>query len=134
MMRMTSILIATAALAGCAAQDGDQPSRNGRGKDVPAVRIVGEPVTCIPIQSIQESRVRDDWTIDFRVSGGRWYRNALPNRCSGLGFERAFSYATSLNQLCNVDIITVIANTGGPGPINRGSCGLGQFTPVELMK
>ncbi|MBA4354339.1 MAG: hypothetical protein C0409_06565 [Novosphingobium sp.] len=129
---MTSILLATAALAGCAAPDGNQPSRKGRGSDVPAVRIVGEPVSCIQLQSIRESRVRDDWTIDFRTNGNQWYRNTLPNRCNGLGFEQAFSYATSLSRLCNVDIITVISTAGGP--INRGSCGLGEFTPVELVK
>lgn len=130
---VTSLLLAIATLTGCAAQNSDQPSRNARGKDVPAVRIVGEPVSCIPLQSIRESRVRDDWTIDFRTDGNRWYRNTLPNRCNGLGFEQAFSYATSLTQLCNVDIITVISTAGG-GPINRGSCGLGEFTPVELVK
>ncbi len=134
MIRMTSILLLSAvALAGCAARGSDQRAGAGQGRDVPAARVVGEPVSCLPLQSIRESRVRDDWTIDFRTSGGRWYRNTLPNRCNGLGFERSFSYATSLTQLCNVDIITVISTAGG-GPINRGSCGLGQFTPVELAK
>jgi len=134
MKRMTSILLVAAVLSGCAAQGSNPSARDGRGKDVPAARIVGEPVNCIPIRTIQESRVRDDWTIDFRVGGNRWYRNSLPNRCSSLGLERAFSYSTSLSQLCNVDIITVISSSGGPGPINRGSCGLGEFTPVELVK
>ena len=127
------LLLSAAALAGCAAQGGERSASNGRSKDVPAARVVGEPVSCLPLQSIRESRVRDDWTIDFRTSGGGWYRNTLPNRCSGLGFERAFSYATSQTQLCNVDIITVISTAGG-GPMNRGSCGLGTFTPVELAK
>ena len=134
MKRMTITLFTAAALAGCAAQSGERQGNNGHSKDTPAVKVMGEPVTCLPIQSIRESRVRDDWTIDFRTNGNRWYRNTLPNRCNSLGFERAFSYATSLSQVCNVDIITVIANTGGPGPINRGSCGLGQFTPVEFVK
>lgn len=135
MKRMTSILLlSAAALASCAAPASDQRAGSGQSKNVPAVRVVGTPVSCLPLQSIRESRVRDDWTIDFRTNGNRWYRNTLPNRCNSLGFERAFSYATSLTQLCNVDIITVIANTGGSGPINRGSCGLGQFTPVELVK
>ena len=134
MKRMTLPLIIAAALTGCAAQGGERQRNNGHSTNTPAVKVVGEPVTCLPIQSIRESRVRDDWTIDFRTNGNRWYRNTLPNRCNGLGFERAFSYATSLSQVCNVDIITVIANTGGPGPISRGSCGLGQFTPVELVK
>jgi len=134
MKRMTLILLSAAALSGCAAQGSGASSSNGHGKDVPAARVVGKAVSCIPLQSIRESRVRDDWTIDFRTDGNRWYRNTLPNRCNSLGFERAFSYETSLTRLCNVDVITVIASNGGPGPINRGSCGLGEFTPVELAK
>lgn len=134
MKRMTFTLLIAAALSGCAAQSGERQSSNGHSKDIPAVKVVGEPVTCLLIPSIRESLVRDDWTIDFRTNNNRWYRNTLANRCNSLGFERAFTYATSLSQVCNVDIITVIANTGGPGPMARGSCGLGQFTPVEFVK
>lgn len=119
------------AVAGCAQTP--LSGNDGHGKDVPAAKAVGAAVSCIPITQISESRVRDDWTIDFRVGGGRWYRNSLPYRCNGLGFERAFSYATSLSQLCSTDIITVISSSGmDAGP--RGSCGLGQFQPVELDK
>ena len=128
-------LITTAGLTlgACAPATGASPATNGRAANVPAAKPIGNPVTCIPIAQIRESRVRDDWTIDFRMSGGNWYRNTLPNRCSSLGFERSFSYSTSLPQLCNVDIITVFVNGGGPrGPLN--SCGLGQFQPVELEK
>jgi len=131
---LTAAALTVAALSGCAAQGVERKASNGHSQDTPAAKVVGEPVNCLPLQSIRESRVRDDWTIDFRTNNNRWYRNTLPNRCNSLGFERAFSYATSISRLCNVDIITVIANTGGPGPINRGSCGLGQFTPVELAK
>lgn len=117
------------ALAACAPMRG---GADGHGKDVPAARAAGPAQSCIPLAQISESRVRDDWTIDFRTRGNRWYRNTLPYRCSGLGFERAFSYATSQSQLCSTDIITVI-QTGTPaGP--RGSCGLGAFQPVELIK
>lgn len=116
--------------AGCAQQAGTMGS-DGRRSDVPAAKPVGAAVGCLPLQQIQESRVRDDWTIDFRTPGGKWYRNTLPNRCNGLGFDRAFTYATSLTQLCNVDIITVISPMGG-APMTRGSCGLGMFQPVDL--
>lgn len=130
MKRTTPVLAMAAALtlAGCAAQG---KGNDGHRSDIPAARVAGDAVNCLPLSTIRESVVRDDWTIDFRTGSNRWYRNALPNRCNGLGFERAFTYATSQTQLCNVDIITVISTTGG-GPINRGSCGLGQFTPVEL--
>ncbi len=124
---------ATTALL-CLGACGPHPvvGNDGHAKDVPAATPAGAPVSCIPLVQIQESRVRDDWTIDFRVSGTKWYRNTLPNRCYSLGFEKAFSYQTSLSQLCNVDIITVFASGPGGGP--RGSCGLGQFQPVTLAK
>lgn len=97
----------------------------------PPVKVVGAPVKCVPIQSIREARVLSDSVIDFHMNGGQVLRNRLPNGgCPQLGFERAFTYSTSLSQLCNVDIITVIRNGG----ISRGaSCGLGDFTPIALV-
>jgi hypothetical protein len=81
------------------------------------------------LQNIRETKVVDDRTIDFVMRGGDIYRNTLPNSCPQLGFERAFSYSTSISQLCSVDIITVLQQAGG---IRRGaSCGLGKFTPIE---
>ena len=125
------LTVTTLALGACAPRPAT--GSNGHAANVPAATPTGPAVTCIPLAQIRESRVRDDWTIDFRTNGNQWYRNTLPNRCSSLGFQRAFSYATSLSQLCNVDIITVFNNGGGPqGPM--GSCGLGQFQPVNLAK
>jgi hypothetical protein len=126
---VASALVALLA-AGCTPKVGMSGS-DGHGRDVPVATAIGKPVNCIPLAGVRESPVRDDWTIDFRVNG-QWYRNTLPNRCNGLGFERTFSYGTSLSQLCNVDIITVLATGGGGGL--RGSCGLGEFQPVELAK
>ncbi|RYD88942.1 MAG: hypothetical protein EOP61_32635 [Sphingomonadales bacterium] len=92
-----------------------------------AIRPAGKPVDCIPIRAIQSSRVRDDQTIDFYMGGRKVYRNRLPQRCFGLGFEERFAFSTSLSQLCSVDIITVLRTTpGGGGP----SCGLGKFQPI----
>lgn len=100
---------------------------------VPAAEVVGEPVNCINLAQIRSSEVRNNQTIDFTMSNGRVFRNELPNQCGSLGFDRTFTYSTSLAQLCNVDIITVLQNVGGG--FNRGaSCGLGMFTPVKLEK
>lgn len=93
-------------------------------------REVGEPVNCISLNRIRRTRVHDDRTIDFHMNGGDIYRNTLPHRCSGLGFEESFSYETSLGRLCSTDIITVV-RTGGGG-MSGPSCGLGQFQPIEL--
>jgi hypothetical protein len=88
----------------------------------------GPAVNCILIQNINSTNVVDGSTIDFKMKGGTTYRNTLPNSCPMLGFERAFSYATSQSQLCSVDIITVFIQ-GNP-TLRGASCGLGKFTPI----
>lgn len=100
--------------------------------DGPPVRVVGEAQSCISLSQIRNSRVRDDRTIDFEMNGNRVYRNTLPNTCPRLGFEEAFTYETSLTQLCSTDIIYVLENFGGD--LRRGAgCGLGEFIPVEYV-
>src|SRR4051812_13540738 len=96
-------------------------------KPVPLATPAGKPIDCLNLQDIRETRVRDDQTIDFYANGGKTYRNVLPYKCSGLGFEQAFSYKTSISRLCSVDIITVIQRGGLP---QGASCGLGKFQPV----
>lgn len=98
---------------------------------VPAATPAGEAQSCIPISTIRESLVRSDRVIDFRVNGGRYYRVTLPHSCPNLGFERRFSYETSLSQLCAQDIITVF-NVNPP--MRGASCGLAPFQPVTLVK
>jgi hypothetical protein len=91
------------------------------------IKEAGKPLDCIQLRSIQSSRVRDDQTIDFYVGGRKVYRNRLPYKCSGLGFEEKFAYATSLSQLCSVDTITVLSSSPG---ISGPTCGLGKFQPI----
>ena len=99
--------------------------------EAPVATPAGEAKSCIPITSIRQSLVRNDRIIDFRVTGNRYYRVTLPQGCPGLGFERRFSYETSLSQLCSTDIITVLYTA----PVMRGaSCGLAPFQPVTLAK
>lgn len=101
---------------------------------IAASGMTGPAQSCVGLQRIRESRVRSDQVIDFVMIDGTIFRNTLPYSCPQLGFERAFTYATSLSQLCSTDIVTVIVQGGGP---SRGaSCGLGQFQPIsaELAK
>ena len=120
--------VATAGLAACATTD-----RPGDFVDpeAPVATVVGEAENCIPIVQIRNSRVRSDDTIDFEMTGGKVYRNTLPNSCGGLGFEKTFSYSTSLSQLCSTDIITVLDTST---QMSRGSCGLGEFVPVVYVE
>nr|WP_232037395.1 hypothetical protein [Sphingobium amiense] len=123
--------ISMIAAAGLTAALAVSPSVAGTGKDKADPYVAaGKPVDCIPITQIRSTSVRDDRTIDFEVSSRRIYRNILPNSCPSLGFEKRFGYATSLSQLCSVDIIHVLWSQGSG--LQRGaSCGLGQFQPME---
>lgn len=81
---------------------------------------------CLPIASIRSTKVVDDQTIQFLMRGRPDYINHLPNRCPGLGFYKSFGYATALNVVCDLDIITVIETN------RRGaSCGLGKFVEFD---
>lgn len=100
---------------------------DARPREVPPVTLAGKAQTCVPLQSIRETRVRDDRTIDFYMRGGKVFRNTLPYSCPSLGFEQRFAYATSLSQLCSTDTITVLQS---PNIMRGATCGLGQFQPV----
>ncbi|MGD9811932.1 MAG: hypothetical protein AB7U35_11465 [Sphingobium sp.] len=90
----------------------------------------GDPVDCIYPRNIRSTKVRDDQTIDFVMNGGKIYRNTLPYKCPGLGFEERFAYKLSTSQLCSVDTITVLQSFGG-GLSQGATCGLGKFQPME---
>lgn len=117
------------ALAGCAGTKQTDAERNAR---APAVKVTGEAQSCIPRSQIRQSVVRSDQIIDFEMRGGNVYRATLPTRCPGLGFERAFAYETSIEQLCGADIIYVLMNVGGV-PQRGAGCGLAPFVPVEYV-
>jgi len=106
---------------------------DGHSPKTPLAHAVGAAKNCIPITSIRDSEVQDDWTIDFHTGGRDVYRVTMPQRCNGLGTYRSFKYETSLSELCNTDIITVM-EYGGPGGGPRGSCGMGMFQPVQIVK
>ena len=91
---------------------------------------VGAPENCLQTISIRNTDIVSDRIIDFETSGGKTYRNVLPNRCSGLRVEDAFSYTTSTNQLCNVDIIRPLQRIGGSLE-SFGACGLGEFQEIR---
>ena len=129
-------LIAAAAIASAAlgagatiAVAGDQKND----KKAEKIEKIGAPENCVRSSQIRSTNVIDDRTIDFKMIGGKTYRNTLPSRCPGLGFEESFSYRTSVNQLCNVDIIRVLRSIGGQ--IDQGAaCGLGKFQEIKKIK
>ncbi len=124
MKRNAMLVAATLPLAACALEtDREQEIR------APAVEVAGEPSDCIQTGNITNVVVQDDYTIDFKMIGGRVYRNALPNRCHGLGFEKRIIYEPHAGQLCRVETIGVLRPDSLPGP----RCSLGEFVPVRYV-
>jgi hypothetical protein len=103
-----------------------------REKNVVAMQAVGKPVDCVSTYQIRDTKIIDDRTIDFKMSGGKTLRNTLPYSCPSLKYEERFSYRLSTGQLCSVDVIRVLNSYGGH--LQEGAaCGLGQFQPVEKV-
>ena len=126
---MISALLAT---GGCAATGANMGGKSSVDENY-TIKTIGEPENCITRSRISSTNVIDDQTIDFKMINGDIYRNNLPHKCSGLGFEEAFTYKTSTNQLCSVDIIHVLTQTGGQLD-TRGACGLGKFQKIEKIR
>jgi hypothetical protein len=120
-MRLLALLPLLAACAPTASDLADQ-------RALAEARPIGEPVDCLPLQTIRNTRVRSDRVIDFEATGGRTYRNTLPASCPGLAFQERFTYRTSVGRLCSVDTITVL-HAGGPP--TGATCGLGPFQQIE---
>ena len=125
-----SLVLAAMVLPLCACTD-ESPETTPPQSRAPAAEALGEPVSCILISRIRNTRVHDDFTIDFHMSGGDVFRNTLPNRCPQLGFEERFAYEANTGNLCSVDMFSVVqSGAAGRGP----RCRFGQFVPVKLVE
>ena len=126
-MRRWLIVGVVSVVGGCSSAP--PPKAPGASADVaaPAKPTQAASRSCVELGRIREARVVDDRTIDFYLGNREVLRNTLPQSCPQLGFEKAFTYSTSLSQLCSVDIITVVIQGGGPR--TGASCGLGAFVP-----
>jgi hypothetical protein len=126
---MRNLLLGMATLAVATTAGAFGPAER-RAKQLAAYTPAGEAVSCIDTSRIDSTNIVADNVIDFKMRGGKVFRNTLPHSCPSLASQDSFSYRTSIGRLCNVDIIRVLDNYGGR--LNEGvACGLGKFQPVE---
>lgn len=85
---------------------------------------------CLSSNRIRNNEILDSSHIIFEISSSKKYLNTLPNACPGLKKGSTIMYRTSINKLCDLDIITILNSTGG-GYMPGASCGLGQFVPIS---
>jgi hypothetical protein len=89
------------------------------------------PKDCITPSNIKQTVVIDDSTILFYMRGSTkvTYRTALSHECPNLARENRFSYKTTMNRLCDSDLVTVLEQYG-VGLREGFSCRLGMFYPI----
>jgi hypothetical protein len=88
------------------------------------VPVAAGPV-CLKTYFIQETKIVDAKTIDFKMRDGAVYRNALRTPCPGLRFN-GFVYVTRLDEICdNVQSIRVLRT--------NEVCMLGAFTKLPPL-
>ncbi len=88
-----------------------------------------QPRRCIELIKIRELKVLSDQVIAFRTGVRQYHVNTLPHPCPGLDDHSPIMYRTSLDRLCDIDVITLLEDTGF-GFTPGASCGLGQFVPM----
>lgn len=128
---MKKLLLGIATLAVATTAGAFGPAER-RAKELAAYQPAGNAVNCVSISQIRSTKVLANNVIDFKMAGGKVYRNTLPHSCPSLLFEERFSYRTSTSQLCNVDTIRVLNSVGG-GLQEGAGCGLGKFQPMEKV-
>lgn len=109
------------ALAGCSGSNESAANRTVWVAD-------GPPTNCISVQQLRTTRVINDQTIDFEMTGGRVFRNELPLRCSGLSFNTRIRHNSRTSQLCSLNMVTI--DSFGAGR-SGSSCQLGRFQPMR---
>lgn len=95
--------------------------------------VAHEERSCIDVQAIADTPVRDDRTVDFVLQGRDrpTYRNVLQDACPLLDIERTFTFSAVGNRLCRGNPIQVLQNGRVvPGP----TCLLGRFRRVDPAK
>lgn len=95
-------------------------------------KVAGEPVSCIPGRTADQTiRVSDDILL-YRVSGRLVYKNDLRSSCPGLARDNDV-IVTRIHGSgpCRGDIIRLVDRTSG---IGGPSCSLGDFTPYRTPR
>jgi hypothetical protein len=88
---------------------------------------------CLRLMAIDDSRILDSQHMLFTTKDKRLYINTFPVECPGMRPGDTYTFRTSLNRLCNQDVITIL-RPGGHYFIAGVSCGIGMFEEVTQQQ
>jgi hypothetical protein len=86
--------------------------------------------SCLYLPMIDRTEIVDTRNILFYMKDRTVYQNALPRACATLEQTKPFLYRVGMNQICDLDMITVLEQWSigfTPGE----TCGLGKFRLVN---
>jgi hypothetical protein len=84
---------------------------------------------CLHLSAVDRIEILDEQHILFFMRDRKTYNNHLSGKCPGLRRNDTIMYRTTLNQLCNIDMFTVLENIGG-GFMPGATCSFGKFYPA----
>ena len=85
---------------------------------------------CIRVRSLRSTKIVDDLNIIFYMVGRKTYHNILPRQCRGLAREDRFGYEARSGNLCDLDTIRILYQTGTT--MQQGNaCRIGKFHPIS---
>ncbi len=122
------MLLAAASVAAPAASQTAKERAAAEVARIAALPARGDPVQCLMIANIDESRPVGTAMILVRQGANMWYRNRLQKSCPGLRPDRILTYRTSGSLVCRGDAMTVVDPVS---KIEVGPCILGDFEPIE---
>jgi hypothetical protein len=128
-MRPSLALIAVLPLLACTPQGEEVETAAA------TAAAVGEPVSCISLDQVISRRPAGEQAVVFELTGGRRYRNELPDHCPGLaraGKAEIVQVEATGTRLCRDDRVRIYdpveARNIGAGAFPH--CRLGAFTPI----
>lgn len=126
-------LIAAIGITAISISAQDRDSRKKDQKKSSEIILIGEPESCVKPRNIRSTKVLDNKTIEFRMFGGKTYRNNMEQSCPGLGKGDPITYTIRNSNLCHVDIFRVLRTTAGRIE-TQASCSFGKFQEIKKIK
>ncbi len=93
-------------------------------------RVAGEPVNCVNLRTVRNSRIIDRTAILFDA-GGTIYVNRPRSGAESLDRDDTQVVRSFSNQLCSIDTIRMVDPVSGTF---RGSVFLGEFVPYRRVR
>ena len=88
------------------------------------------PERCLQLSRLETTDVLNNHQILFETAGKHYYLNTLPYPCPTLRRDSTLLFRTSIDMVCDVDVVTVLEEFGW-GLQPQASCGLGKFVPLD---